>query len=76
MPLEEGRALLAELTQHATQPRYCWRHRWQVGDLLIWDNRCTMHRATPFDDFAEKRDLRRTTVIGDLPRVPADALAA
>lgn len=69
MPIEEGRALLAELTAHATQAQFVYQHKWQVGDLLIWDNRCTMHRATPFDDFAERRDLRRTTVIGDLPLV-------
>jgi len=71
MPVDEGRALLKELVEHATQPRFVYRHKWQVGDLLIWDNRCTMHRATPFDDFAERRDLRRTTVVGDLPLVAA-----
>ena len=67
MPVEEGRALLAELTRHATQPQFVYRHKWRVGDLLIWDIRCTMHRATPFDDFSDRRDLRRTTVVGDLP---------
>jgi len=71
MPVEEGRALLKELTEFATQDQFVYRHKWQVGDLLIWDNRCTMHRATPFDDFSERRDLRRTTVVGDLPLVPA-----
>jgi alpha-ketoglutarate-dependent 2,4-dichlorophenoxyacetate dioxygenase len=69
MPLEEGRALLHELTEHATQPDLIYRHVWRPGDLLIWDNRCTMHRATPFDEYAFKRDLRRTTVVGDLPIV-------
>ena len=68
-PEEKGRALLAELTAHATQRKYVYAHQWRVGDLLIWDNRCTMHRATPFPDFAEKRDLQRTTVVGDLPVV-------
>ena len=67
LPIPEGRALLQQLVEFSTQPRYVYRHRWRVGDLLIWDNRCTMHRATPFDDFSERRDLRRTTVIGDLP---------
>jgi alpha-ketoglutarate-dependent 2,4-dichlorophenoxyacetate dioxygenase len=71
LDLQEGRALLAELVAFATRPAYRYVHRWQVGDLLMWDNRCTMHRATPFDDFAHKRDLRRTTVVGDLPLVPA-----
>lgn len=69
-PVDAGRALLNELIQHATQPAYVLRHRWRVGDLLIWDNRCTLHRATPFDDFAEPRDLRRATVVGDLPLAP------
>ncbi|MBL0421105.1 TauD/TfdA family dioxygenase [Ramlibacter sp. AW1] len=69
MPVEEGRALLKELTEFATQPQFVYQHKWRVGDLLLWDNRCTMHRATPFDDFSERRDLRRTTVVGDLPLV-------
>jgi alpha-ketoglutarate-dependent 2,4-dichlorophenoxyacetate dioxygenase len=75
MGLEEGRALLAELTAHATASPALYSHEWQVGDLLIWDNRCTMHRATPFDEFNEKRDLCRTTVVGDLPLVPEPAAA-
>jgi alpha-ketoglutarate-dependent 2,4-dichlorophenoxyacetate dioxygenase len=70
-PLEEGRALLRSLTEHATQPRFVYTHKWRAGDLVIWDNRCTMHRATPFADFNERRDLRRTTVRGDLPLVHA-----
>lgn len=73
MPVDEGRALLKELVEFATQPRFVYRHQWRVGDLLLWDNRCTMHRATPFDDFSERRDLRRTTVVGDLPLVGATA---
>ena len=66
-PEEKGRALLRELTEHATQPRFVYAHKWCPGDLVIWDNRCTMHRATPFPDTNERRDLRRTTVRGDLP---------
>lgn len=61
---EESRALLNELTAFATQPKYCYSHRWSVGDLVIWDNRCTMHRGTHFDDKAYRRDMRRTTVQG------------
>ena len=64
MPLEEGRALLAELTAFALQPKYHHSHAWSEGDLVIWDNRCTMHRGTPFDDKAWRRDMRRTTVQG------------
>jgi alpha-ketoglutarate-dependent 2,4-dichlorophenoxyacetate dioxygenase len=66
MPLEEGRALLRELMAHATQPQFVYRHKWRVGDLLIWDNQQTMHRGTPFDDTKHPRDMRRTTVIEEL----------
>ncbi|HUZ72243.1 MAG TPA: TauD/TfdA family dioxygenase [Stellaceae bacterium] len=61
MPLEEGRALLAELTAFATQRQFVYAHKWRRGDVVIWDNRCTMHRAMPFDDRHERRDVRRTT---------------
>ena len=61
-PENEARALLAELAAFATQSRFLYRHRWQIGDILIWDNLCTMHRATPFDDTTYPRDMRRTTV--------------
>ena len=63
IPVEEGQALLAELIEFATQPQFVYRHKWQVGDLVIWDNRCTMHRATPFAAADHVRDLRRTTII-------------
>ena len=62
-PIDEGRALLAELTSHATQAQFIFRHKWQLYDLLIWDNLATMHRATPFDDTRYPRDMRRTTVL-------------
>jgi alpha-ketoglutarate-dependent 2,4-dichlorophenoxyacetate dioxygenase len=64
--IPDGRLLLRELTEHATQPAFVHRHRWRVGDLVIWDNRCTMHRATPFDDSTERRELRRVTTL-DIP---------
>jgi alpha-ketoglutarate-dependent 2,4-dichlorophenoxyacetate dioxygenase len=70
MPVEEGQALLRELMEFATQAQFVYRHKWQVGDLVIWDNRCTMHRATPFDAADEVRDLRRTTIIDTAPEVP------
>ena len=60
-PVEEGRALLKELTDFATQRRFVYRHRWTAGDIVAWDNRCTLHRATPFEDFKYPRDMRRTT---------------
>jgi alpha-ketoglutarate-dependent 2,4-dichlorophenoxyacetate dioxygenase len=61
-PLEKGRALLRELIEFATQPVFVYQHRWRAGDLVIWDNRCTMHRGRPYDDERYKRELRRSTV--------------
>ena len=63
-PVEQGRALLAEFTAFATQERFVYRHKWRPHDLVIWDNRCTMHRGTVYDDVTYRRDLRRTTVEG------------
>ena len=62
-PVPDGRLLLRDLTEHATQRRFVYRHAWRVGDLVIWDNRCTMHRATPFEDGRYKRELRRVTTL-------------
>src|SRR5579863_3288281 len=62
MPEEEGRALIDELVAHATQRQFVYTHRWRVHDLVIWDNRCTMHRGTDFDDLRWKRDMQRATV--------------
>ncbi len=70
MNLPEGKLLLWELSLHATQPRYVYAHKWQLGDLVIWDNRATMHRATPFDDTKHKREMRRVTTL-DLAEMPA-----
>ena len=65
MLVEDGRALLKELLEHVTQPEFCYRHEWQEGDLVIWDNRCVLHRATPFDTTRHRRFMQRTTVSGD-----------
>jgi len=54
----EGRALLDELADFATQPRFRYVHKWQPYDLLVWDDSCTLHRATPFDDQKYRRELR------------------
>jgi alpha-ketoglutarate-dependent 2,4-dichlorophenoxyacetate dioxygenase len=62
MPVEEGQRLLGELIEFASRPQFVYRHKWHVGDLLIWDNRCTMHRATPFEATDHVRDMRRTTL--------------
>jgi alpha-ketoglutarate-dependent 2,4-dichlorophenoxyacetate dioxygenase len=71
-PVPEGRLLLRDLTEHATQPRFVYSHEWHVGDFVIWDNRTTMHRATPFDDKKYRRELRRTTTL-DIDRAAAPA---
>ncbi len=61
-PVADGRLLLMDLTAHATQDRFIYRHEWRVGDLVIWDNRCTMHRGRPHDE-TKARDLRRATTL-------------
>jgi len=62
----EGRRLICLLTDFSTQPAFVYRHRWQPRDLVFWDNRSTMHRATEFDN-QYRRLMRRTTVQGDAP---------
>jgi len=66
-PVPEGRLFLRELIEHATQRQFVYRHQWREGDLVIWDNRATMHRAMPFDDTRYKRELRRVTTL-DIPQ--------
>jgi alpha-ketoglutarate-dependent 2,4-dichlorophenoxyacetate dioxygenase len=61
-PVPEAQMLLRELTEHATQREFVYTHKWRVGDLVVWDNRTTMHRARPYDDTLYPRDLRRTTL--------------
>jgi alpha-ketoglutarate-dependent 2,4-dichlorophenoxyacetate dioxygenase len=80
MPLAEARLLLADLTGHATQPEFVWRHHWRDGDLVMWDNRAVLHRGRPYD-MDVPRDIRRTTLAdlahGPSPLAgPADAHAA
>ena len=62
-PVPEGRLLLRDLIEHATRPEFVYRHQWHVGDLVIWDNRATMHRARAFDDAKHRRELRRVTTL-------------
>jgi alpha-ketoglutarate-dependent 2,4-dichlorophenoxyacetate dioxygenase len=62
-PIDQGRTLLEELIDFATQAKFVYAHQWRVGDLVIWDNRCTLHRATPYQSTRYVRDLRRTTII-------------
>ncbi|HEU0075181.1 MAG TPA: TauD/TfdA family dioxygenase [Dehalococcoidia bacterium] len=71
-PVPDGRLLLLELRDHAVQKENRYKHEWTVGDLVIWDNRCTMHRGLPYEDTKYRRELRRVTTL-DLPRaVPED----
>jgi alpha-ketoglutarate-dependent 2,4-dichlorophenoxyacetate dioxygenase len=63
-PVPEARFFLRDLVEHATQRQFVYAHRWRVGDLVMWDNRQTMHRARPFPAH-EPRDMRRTTLMGD-----------
>lgn len=71
-PVPDGRLLLLELRDHAVQKENRYKHEWTVGDLVIWDNRCTMHRGLPYEDTKYRREMRRVTTL-DLPRaVPED----
>jgi alpha-ketoglutarate-dependent 2,4-dichlorophenoxyacetate dioxygenase len=67
-PVPEARSFLRDLVEHATQRQFVYAHQWRVGDLVMWDNRQTMHRARPFPA-SEPRDMRRTTLRGDGPTV-------
>lgn len=72
-PMPEARAFIRDLTEHATQPRFTYAHKWRQFDLVMWDNRTTMHRVRRFDETLV-RDMRRTTVAGD--GVTVEQLAA
>ncbi len=69
MPYDEGRQLLDELMAFATRDAFVHAHVWRLGDLVMWDNRCTMHRAMPFDEAKYVRELRRTTVAEEAPEM-------
>jgi taurine dioxygenase len=64
---EEGAALVEDLVAFATQPRFVFRHRWRAGDVLMWDNRCTLHTGTLYDDAKYFRVMHRLWVKGDKP---------
>ena len=67
MPYDEGRALIEELNARAIHADLTYAHRWTAGQLLVWDNRCVMHRATAFDTATQPRVIRRCTVLGEIP---------
>lgn len=68
MDYDAGRALIEEVNAMTIQPNVVYEHKWQPRDLMIWDNRSTLHQAMPYDEAREKRVVRRCTVIGDVPR--------
>jgi alpha-ketoglutarate-dependent taurine dioxygenase len=70
MASADARQLIAELTKIAAEPRFVYTHRWETDDVLMWDNRCTMHQVTPFDP-RERRVMHRTTITGQDPVMPA-----
>ncbi len=70
MPTDEARALLRELLDLATRPELVYTHRWQPGDLVMWDNRAVLHRGRPWDEHRYRRVMHRTTVAGDGPTAP------
>ena len=72
-PMPEARAFIRDLTEHATQPQFVYSHRWTQHDLVIWDNRTTMHRVRRYDDLNAVRDLRRTTTKCDGPTAAQEA---
>jgi taurine dioxygenase len=67
MPYDEGRALIDELNELAIHADLTYEHRWQARELLLWDNRCVLHRATPYDAATQGRVIRRCTVLGEVP---------
>jgi taurine dioxygenase len=67
MPEDEGVDLIAELDAHCVRPEFLYRHKWQVGDLLMWDNATSMHLAICDYALPERRLMHRTTVIGTVP---------
>ena len=73
MPVPEGMSMIRDLMEHATQREFVYRHRWRQHDLVIWDNRSTMHRARPFEDTTYPRDMRRVTLQDVAPTLEQQA---
>jgi taurine dioxygenase len=69
LSVEEGRRIIDELNEKATQDEWVYRHKWRSGDLVVWDNRCLLHRATAYDPATARRVMRRATVNGEEPRL-------
>jgi alpha-ketoglutarate-dependent 2,4-dichlorophenoxyacetate dioxygenase len=75
MPEEASRALLQQLIDHATQRQFVYTHRWRVHDLVMWDNRCTMHRGRPYDDLRWTREMHRATTSDVAPTCEQEGIA-
>jgi taurine dioxygenase len=75
LPLDESEELLNQLWAHASKPEFAWYQQWRVGDLIMWDNRCAMHRRDAFDP-AARRLMHRTQIKGDRPFFDPASLAA
>jgi taurine dioxygenase len=67
MPYDAGRALIEELNALIVHPDLSYEHRWRTREMIVWDNRCVLHRATPFDEATQGRVIRRCTVLGEVP---------
>jgi taurine dioxygenase len=70
MSPDEGKAFVEQLAAFAGQPRFVYRHKWRPNDVVMWDNRCTIHQVTPYDP-TQRRVLHRTTIVGDGPVIAA-----
>jgi taurine dioxygenase len=66
----DAKRLIADLVEFAAEPRFVYRHRWEPHDVVMWDNRCTMHQVTPHDP-RERRVMHRTTIVGTEPVLAA-----
>lgn len=73
MPVPEGMMMIRDLVEHATQRDFVYRHQWRQYDLVMWDNRCTLHRARPFEDSTYPRDMRRVTLEDVAPTLQQQA---
>ncbi len=73
MPVPEGMMMIRDLTEHATQPAFTYRHQWKKDDLVVWDNRCTLHRGRAYEDSVYPRDMRRVTLQDVAPTLEQQA---
>jgi alpha-ketoglutarate-dependent 2,4-dichlorophenoxyacetate dioxygenase len=75
MPEAEGRALIDQLLAHASQRQFVYTHRWRLHDVVMWDDRCTLHRGLPFDDLRYRRDMQRATVSDEISTCEREGIA-